>query len=147
MGIFSRPAQIVILIFILLRIGFVNKLIETAPIFKQIFKTFILSDLLMMLCFVWIIINVSLNPKKIINLDLKPLNFLGEISYGIYMYHLLVIFTVIVGLKSILNSFSPITSTLLFYSIITVGIVITSSLSKRFFEDPFLRFKERFNNT
>ncbi len=147
MGIFSKPAQIVILFFILLRIGFVNKLIETAPIFKQIFKTFILSDLLMMLCFVWIIINVSLNPKKIINLDLKPLNFLGEISYGIYMYHLLVIFTVIVGLKSILNSFSPITSTLLFYSIITVGIVITSSLSKRFFEDPFLRFKERFNNT
>ncbi|MBT7134682.1 MAG: acyltransferase [Polaribacter sp.] len=147
MGIFSKPAQIVILFFILLRIGFVNKLIETAPIFNQIFKTFILSDLLMMLCFVWIIINVSLNPKKIINLDLKPLNFLGEISYGIYMYHLLVIFTVIVGLKSILNSFSPITSTLLFYSLITAGILITSSLSKRFFEDPFLRFKERFNNT
>ena len=147
MGIFSKPAQIVILFFILLRIGFVNKLIETAPIFNQIFKTFILSDLLMMLCFVWIIINVSLNPKKIINLDLKPLNFLGEISYGIYMYHLLVIFTVIVGLKSILNSFPPITSTLLFYSLITAGILITSSLSKRFFEDPFLRFKERFNNT
>ena len=146
MSIFSKPAQIVILFFIFLRIGFMNGLIETAPIFNQIFKTFILSDLLMMLCFVWVIINVSLNPKKIINLDLKPLNFLGEISYGIYMYHLIIIFAVIVGLKSILNSFSPITSTLLFYSIIIAGIVITSALSKRFFEDPFLRFKKRFNN-
>lgn len=146
MGIFSKPAQIVILFFIFLRIGFMNGLIETAPIFNQIFKTFILSDLLMMLCFVWVIINVSLNPKKIINLDLKPLNFLGEISYGIYMYHLIIIFAVIVGLKSILNSFSPITSTLLFYSIIIAGIVIISALSKRFFEDPFLRFKKRFNN-
>ena len=123
-----------------------NELIETAPVFNQIFKTFILSDLLMMLCFVWVIINVSINPKKLINLDLKPLNFLGEISYGIYMYHLVIIFAVIVGLKSILNSFSPIISTLLFYIIIIVGTVITSSLSKRFFEDPFLRFKEKFSN-
>ena len=42
--------------------------------------------------FGWLILNVAANPNRIISLDNKPLNYLGKISYGIYMYHMPVVY-------------------------------------------------------
>jgi len=98
----------------------------------------------MMLAFCWLIINISLNENNLVNLNGKKLNFLGEISYGIYMYHMLVVFGIVVVLTKILNHLNPVISTISFYIIITLGMVLVSYLSKRFFEERFLRLKHRF---
>ena len=45
------------------------------------------------LLFGWLIINISSNPKSIFHVDGKILNYLGKVSYGIYMYHMIVIYT------------------------------------------------------
>jgi peptidoglycan/LPS O-acetylase OafA/YrhL len=39
-----------------------------------------------------LIVNVSSNPKSIITLDYRALEYLGKISYGLYVIHPLVIF-------------------------------------------------------
>ena len=38
-----------------------------------------------------VILNLSSNAKSILNLENKPLMYLGKISYGIYMYHIIAI--------------------------------------------------------
>ncbi|MGB1038468.1 MAG: acyltransferase family protein, partial [Bacteroidia bacterium] len=61
------------------------------------FKIDVLEPILVVptgLLFAWLILNVSVNPNKIFGLDIKPLNYLGEISYGIYMYHMIVVYAV-----------------------------------------------------
>jgi peptidoglycan/LPS O-acetylase OafA/YrhL len=42
--------------------------------------------------FVWLIINISSNPKSIFKMEGKIVNYLGKISYGIYMYHMIVVY-------------------------------------------------------
>jgi peptidoglycan/LPS O-acetylase OafA/YrhL len=35
-----------------------------------------------------LILNVSVLPNRVVNLEVRPLVHLGQISYGIYMYHM-----------------------------------------------------------
>lgn len=42
----------------------------------------------------WLIINVSSNPKNIIRIDHKILDWVGQRTYGIYMYHMFVVYAV-----------------------------------------------------
>jgi len=42
----------------------------------------------------WLIINVSSNPKNIIRIDHKILDWIGQRTYGIYMYHMFVVYAV-----------------------------------------------------
>ncbi|MGB0432324.1 MAG: acyltransferase family protein, partial [Bacteroidia bacterium] len=51
--------------------------------------------------FMLIIINVSTNPNFKINLDRKWLNKLGDVSYGIYMLHTIVISLLITALHNL----------------------------------------------
>jgi len=44
--------------------------------------------------FGWLIINISSNPGRILHLDSRPLNYLGKISYGLYMYHMPVVYAI-----------------------------------------------------
>lgn len=62
---------------------------------------------------------------------------IGAISYGCYLFHLLVMGVVIrvaPGLEA----------GLAFFGITTLGTIVVSDLSFRFFETPFLRLKKRF---
>jgi len=93
-----------------------------------------------------VIVNISANKNSILNLDNRILNALGEISYGIYMYHMLVIFGIILILKKHLIVWSGTFATIIFYFILTGAVIIISLLSKRIFEDYFLRLKGKFRN-
>ncbi len=68
----------------------------------------------------------------------------GKISYGIYMYHMLVIFTVIHFFKQYLLTLTPLYSFISFYSLVIIGTLLISYISKKFFEDYFLHFRNRF---
>ncbi len=97
------------------------------------------------LLFCIIIINLASNPLKIISLENKTLNFLGEISYGIYMYHPFVIGACIGILKQrdgfTFGNFLPNLMLYVMTLFITIGISI---LSYYLFEHKILKVKERY---
>ncbi|MEO1712659.1 MAG: acyltransferase, partial [Bacteroidota bacterium] len=141
---FSRPVQVGILLFILARVFAKQFLIDWSPVFEFLFALPILSNLLILLAFAWLIVNVSINAKSLVKLDYPIFQFLGDISYGIYMYHMLVIFSMVLVGKEVFNSFDPALGTLVFYLLVSGAVVLVASLSKRVFEDRFLALKTKF---
>lgn len=86
-----------------------------------------------------IILNLGANPRSVISLDLKPLDFLGRISYGIYMYHIGAIIVVAKALESFNQARS------IYIYPLSFGLtVIIASLSYRYFEARFISLKRRF---
>ncbi|GAB3305393.1 acyltransferase family protein [Hymenobacter tenuis] len=89
-----------------------------------------------------IIINVCSNEKTLINLDNFIFNFLGKISYGIYVIHPLIIFLY----SRLLNTFSLHNN--LKYSLIYVGVpiltIFLSYLSYEFYEKKFILIKDKY---
>ena len=142
--LFSKWSQLILITFILLRIFFFNFLTENNIVFNYLYTTPVLSKFLIMIIFSWLIINISLNPKSIISLDNKMFSFLGNISYGIYMYHMLIIFGLVVFLKDYLLYLNNLNSSIIFYLLLTSIVILASYLSKRLFEDYFLSFKKNF---
>lgn len=95
--------------------------------------------------FLIIIINVSTNPNSFLKLENNIFNLLGKISYGIYMYHLIVVFIVLKVLNKInFSNFDDLLSNLILY-ILSIGFtILISYLSYTIFEFKFLKMKSRF---
>jgi peptidoglycan/LPS O-acetylase OafA/YrhL len=88
-----------------------------------------------------IICNLSLNPDRIIDFErFKFLSYLGKISYGLYMYHTILIVFVI----NMLIRFNYMKSWLL-YSISFAATIMVAAISYRFFEKPFITKKIKFS--
>ncbi len=94
------------------------------------------------LFFGFFIVNVSCNPHTIIRLEHPWISYLGRISYGLYLYHVVVVVLVI----NVLNRYGTPESTVLYnfllYTAVTAGSVLLSSASFEYFEKPLLRFKD-----
>ena len=95
--------------------------------------------------FLVIILNVSGNPASFIKLENKAFVVLGNISYGMYMYHLIVVAFVIKGLLhfGIQVNNTPL-SQFVVYSTVIVLTVAVSWLSYNYFEKWFLKLKHKF---
>ncbi len=96
--------------------------------------------------FALIIVNVATNPKPIIGLKSKLLDFFGTISYGFYVYHWLIILACFTLLKKISNT--NFENSLLFDVVayvfpfvVTTGV---SYISFHYFEQRVLKYKTRF---
>lgn len=142
--LFSKPVQLVVILFIGARLFCDKFLTENSSFFLSVYHSGFWSNLLLSGSFAWLIIHISLNEKSLIGLNNRVLNFLGEISYGIYMYHMLVIFGIILILKNKLALMSDSSATILFYFLVTIGTILVSFVSKKLFEDYFLRLKAKF---
>lgn len=140
--IYKRPIQFIIYSVLLIFFLFNHNIDNT--IWNSIFRIPIISSLIVNFLFLYLIIGVSMIDQSIIKLENKIFSYLGEISYGIYMYHMISIFTVILFLKNILISLNPILSATIFYILVTIVVIIISAISKRYFEDPFLRIKKKY---
>lgn len=91
------------------------------------------------------IINLASNKRNILNLEYKWLNYLGKTTYGMYMYHNLVLVVVLklFIIYDVLNV-SSLTGGIIYHTV-SLGItIIVSALSYEYFEKPFLGIKERF---
>ena len=88
--------------------------------------------------------SIAWKNKKTKFLDAPFMDYLGEISYGIYMYHLVVI-TIVWAVLQPLNLEFKLETLLyhLFGIAFTIGL---AALSKTYFENPILKLKNRFSN-
>ncbi len=91
------------------------------------------------LLFTILIVNLATNPRSIINLEQRPVKYLGRISYGLYMFHALVILVV---MKLLLrwNLYHD----YWLYPLAVLGTIGIATLSYEYFEKQFLKLKKRF---
>lgn len=99
--------------------------------------------LLVALNFAIIIVNMTGNSKPLFMLDNKYSNYIGQISYGIYMYQIPLVYL-------ILNVFKPYYSTdhivlwnILYYSTCTLLSIVTAIFSYEFIERKFINWARR----
>ncbi len=129
--IFSKLTQIVNLTIVLLMMLFG---IELPFVNHEFYALF----------FIVLILNLAANPKTLFNLEYKWLDYLGKISYSIYMWHGVAI---IIGLHTA-RFFNPnlndAFSNIVYYLTTFVVTFLLSTASYEWFEMRFLKFKHLF---
>jgi len=90
-----------------------------------------------------IIINQIGNPNKMLNLENKVFDYLGQISYGLYIFHPLVIY----WMSFLINQIGIENKSLkqfIIYLTVFAGTVIIAHFSYHNFEKRFLKLKTRY---
>jgi len=134
---FQWIIYILTVLLLLLKIGIKPSFEENFPsVFYEIYSVL----------FVIIIINLATNPQSVIWLDYKWMNYLGKISYGLYLYNSIMrIFSLELTeylFKRELSGWLMNVCLYFFTLVFTIGISI---LSYEFFEKSFLNLKKRFS--
>lgn len=91
-----------------------------------------------------IILNQVNNDKKIISLENKLFDYLGKISFGLYVYNPLIIGILAKYATPYLNFQSSVLKTIIVYLLCISIIIIVSHVSYFYFESKFLKIKNRF---
>lgn len=94
--------------------------------------------------FLIIIIHVS-DAKNSKLLENKIFNYLGKISYGIYMYHFMIIPIVLVLVKKHLSINSGLALNLSIYLLAISLTILISGVSYHILESPFIRKKNKYS--
>jgi len=141
---FSKPVQAILITVLLARIFASEALAAAWEPYASVFAHPVISPLVMMALFAWLIVNVAVNERNILRLNSRVFNYLGDISYGIYMYHGLAISVLLVPKVKKLRTAPFVTSTLLLHVGIFALTLVLAALSKAYFENRFLRYKDRF---
>ncbi len=105
-----------------------------------------LNHIVYALFFAIIITNLAGNKKSIINLEFKPLNFIGKISYGLYLYHFIAVVIVVKFAHHYLNFNNNLIQNIILYVSIFSFSVFVSYLSYHFIESPILKYKARYTS-
>lgn len=116
--------------------------ILAVSIYKPLHIFSIIDNEVYAVLFLIIIANVSTNPRTIIKLEHPVINWLGRISYGIYVYHM---FAIIIGFnlyRKMLPSRPGFE--IIVYALVTVITLLMAHISYYYFESWFLRRKEKF---
>jgi peptidoglycan/LPS O-acetylase OafA/YrhL len=80
--------------------------------------------------------------NQIINLENRACDFIGKISYGMYVIHPLLIFYVAQITGKLSNQ--TFLGYLFVYSIILIATIVVAYLSYTYYEKPFLKWKQKF---
>ena len=104
----------------------------------------IYNGVLMGIIFLYVLLCVSVNNKSFLNTEGKVLNKLGNISYGMYMFHVMTSFVVAAVMKHFFLHVSTWMATVMYYVLCVAGTMAVAFLSYTFFERRFLLLKKRF---
>lgn len=83
--------------------------------------------------------------RPIINLENRLCDFVGKISYGIYVIHPLLIILLSTFWRDANIQMPRLLSVISIYCIITVTTIFFARISYRFYESPFLRLKNKYS--
>lgn len=89
-----------------------------------------------------IILNLAFHEKLKKCLEFWFLKYLGNISYGIYMYH----FMILIPVLKLVSSYDIKTNWVI-YPLLLIGSIAISSISYHFFETYFLKLKVKFSTS
>lgn len=104
--------------------------------------SWLVSEIVQLVLFTWLIVNVASNPRSIVPIGHPITEYLGTISYGIYMFHMIAIYAT----SQIFRSTDWWRDNLLLYCAayyaMAFGLaILLAGVSYRFFETRFLRLK------
>jgi peptidoglycan/LPS O-acetylase OafA/YrhL len=102
-----------------------------------------LATIVLSLVFVLLVLNVGCNERVLLRVGTAALDYLGRISYGVYMFHPLLVY----GIFLVIHGLGWKMSTPLLGAVYVVALLATvgvAAASYRWFETPFLRLKKRF---
>jgi peptidoglycan/LPS O-acetylase OafA/YrhL len=108
------------------------------------FDNLVISDLFKFILFNFIVLNLAYDRK--INIKNVIVNYIGKISYGIYMYHMIIVNLVLfIALKfKFANQFGY-TFTIIMINILSIlGTILFSHLSFKYIEKYFIKLKSKF---
>ena len=102
------------------------------------------EEVLQLVLYCWLIVNVAANPANVVPVGARAFDYLGTISYGIYMLHMLAVYAA----SQLFKHTSWWHGRLALYCLGYYGMVfaltfLLAHLSYRYFEQPFLRLKDR----
>ena len=139
----SKASQLIIFILIALKFSTAQNIFtEQFPIMKILCSVHF-DALFLPFLFLLIILNVSLNTKSILKLHNKIWDYLGDLSFGVYMFHLPLIYVIKPLFKSLTN-ISQCNSSYILYSILVYLITIfCAAISFHFFESRFKKFRPK----
>lgn len=132
--LFSRPTQITSWLSLPILLYFTPAAVQN------------IVHLLYSAVFLVIILNVSTNPKSIIKLENKLFHELGKISYGIYMYHMMVVIFVLRSSTELFDKpfLGSVTGNAMIYAATITLTLVISYLSYHLFEIRFIRMKRKY---
>lgn len=143
--LFSKPAQLcyfVILFYYFSTNYYAMPISAEKQWFSLIFRDLLGYYLVVPLLFLYLIINISLNQRSFLSLEHPMLRYLGDISYGIYMFHMVGVAIghwVATGLPQFTTD--AWSYRLVFYIAAIMGTIGMAALSFEFYEKQFLRFR------
>ena len=102
------------------------------------------EEAVQMLLYSWVIVNVAANPRNVIPVENRAFDYLGTISYGIYMLHMMAVYATSALFKATDWWRGNLWLFCAGYYAVALGItVLLAHLSYRHLESPFLRLKEQ----
>lgn len=142
--LFKRYSQILIYLILIFFLTTNLEILENSFLREIYILLFIkLGFFIIPLLFLYVILNLSLNKKSLVNLENKVFKFLGEISYGFYVYHFLSVIVTIFILSKLNLIVGTIPYAFLFYLVAISLNVLVSWMSNKFFEKPIIKFGRR----
>lgn len=92
-----------------------------------------------------LILNLSSNKKTVINFEYKPLSYMGKISYGLYMYHNVVLASCLQIVLALGIRLDNLTGNIIYYLFGMTTTVVIAALSYELFEKRFIKAKVKYS--
>ena len=104
------------------------------------------AELFQMTLYGWLIVEVAANPRAVVRLTNPATEYLGRISYGIYMLHMPAVYaTTMFFLQTDWWRGNVAVYLSAYYAIAFAATVVLAAGSHQLLEQPFLRRKQRFS--
>jgi peptidoglycan/LPS O-acetylase OafA/YrhL len=92
-----------------------------------------------------LLIIFTITTGTFIKLEMQPFTFLGVISYGLYMYHMVAdYFLRVVATRIHFKAFNPVIFTLVYQACLIGLSILIANLSYKYFETYFLKLKSKY---
>lgn len=91
------------------------------------------------------ILNLSINKAPLFNIENKTMNYLGKISFGLYLIHQIVIYFLLYYLVPYLKEFNPIIKDITMFIATFSLTILIAHLSYTTYEKRFINLKSKFS--